>query len=145
MMQLAMTPALQFSPPIDSEELQKGPVLVPYSTPTLAALRVMDLYEASCVGIVDKEGQIVGNLSASDFRGFDPEHLSFVFHPVPTFIKLVHQMEPKEKNVCCRPSDGFMDVIHQMIQRRVHRVWITLEDNTPMGVVTMSDILTALM
>jgi CBS domain-containing protein len=144
LMQLAM-PAILKDCSIDMDHVtQKAPIIAPCDTPTLIALRVMKLYHVSSVGIVDPDGALVGNLSPNDFRGYDFQDLSCLVHPVLTFIKLQHQEDPRMWSISCTKDDQLMILIHRMLRAKVHRIWVCDELLHPLGVVTMTDILTAL-
>ena len=122
----------------------KGPVLVSKDTPTLIALRIMSLYSHSCVGVIEDDGKMVGNISWSDFRGFNMTCLEKILLKVTDYVTQVHHLELKERNVCIDPSTGFTDCLEKMLVNHVHRLWVCDEKNAPVGVITMSDLLEAL-
>ena len=127
-----------------NQDFSKAPLLVYDSTPALVALRVLNLYQKSSVGIVNENGHMTANLSMADFRGFTVDCLRFLLYPVSEYIREVHKIDPMTKNICCTKDYGFVDVIEQMIQNHVHRVWIVHEGGTiPMGTITMTDLLVA--
>ena len=144
-MQIAM-PAILRSIPMETDRVsQKSPIIAPCDCPVLLALRVMKLYGVSCIGVVDPEGSLVGNLSPNDFRGYDFSDLSSLVHPILTFIKLQHQVDPLAWCISCVKDDQLMVLIHRILKAKVHRIWVCDESFHPVGVVTMTDILTALM
>jgi CBS-domain-containing membrane protein len=144
-MQVAM-PAVLRSIPMNMDRFVKtAPIVAPCDTPTVIALRVMKLYDVSCIGVVDPEGSLAGNLSPSDFRGYDFSDLSSLTYPVLTFIKLQHQVDPRAWCISCEKDDELMVLIHRILKAKVHRIWVCDESLHPLGVVTMTDILTALM
>lgn len=120
-----------------------SPIIAPCDIPTVIALRVMYLYDVSCVGIIDPDGALVGNLSQNDFRDYDFTDLSSLVHPVLTFIKLQLQVDPKNWVISCTKDEQVMVLIHRMLREKVHRIWVCDELLHPLGVVTMTDILKA--
>ena len=47
-------------------------------------------------------------------------------------------------SISCTKDDQLMILIHRMLRAKVHRIWVCDELLHPLGVVTMTDILTAL-
>lgn len=144
-MQLAMPVMLRTLPMVVDSDIKKEPLIAPCDTPTLIALRVMKIYQVSCIGIIDPDGALVGNLSSNDFRGFDFGDLSSLVHPVLTFIKLQHQEDPRTWCISCTKDEQVMVLIHRMLRAKVHRIWVCDDYFCPLGVVTMTDILKAFM
>jgi CBS domain-containing protein len=119
---------------------------------TVDAFLLMKEQKISAVAVVDNEGKLVGNMSAGDIKtvGFDVRFFSLLSQPVKTYLQLVHfgwtqegeQKEPKRPFVVkCSPSDSLAYIMKLIVLYRVHRVYITDEQDRPIGVVALADIL----
>ena len=61
-------------------------------TPVLAALRRMADEGVSALAVVDADGKLLSNLSASDLRSLSPQHLSALALPVAAFLEGIGRM-----------------------------------------------------
>ncbi|KAJ3069179.1 hypothetical protein HK102_006981 [Quaeritorhiza haematococci] len=134
------------TPTADEEQVFRtlGTLLIPQTVNVLVACRLMYMSNKSCIGIVEDEtGKLVGNISGADFRGFDKPALHKVLLPVGDFIREIHKVDPLSKTVTCAMSDPLAKIINGVLNAQVHRAWVVDEANRPLGVATMTDILTA--
>jgi 5'-AMP-activated protein kinase regulatory gamma subunit len=86
----------------------------------------------------------VGTLSASDLRGINDETLNTLTLPVREFLDKVQRKAPASP-VRCSPDEKLDTVIDRLIQSRVHRLWITDENQKPVGVVALTDVIRTLL
>jgi len=126
---------------IEYLEMNKGQVIVSvkdtYSV--LFALYGMKRKQVSALAVVDKNGKLVGNFSVSDLRGLLQEEFPNFLLRVDEFLKKFH---PQSMNpLFCKLSDSLKSVVHKLSQRHVHRLWIVDDDLTPVGVVSITDIM----
>jgi len=113
----------------------------------------MTMYESALVGfqrlynqgwevlslpILDKTGDIVATLSASELRGLNHENFGILLLPVLDFLREV--TGGARPVIMARPSAPLGEVIRKVVFGRVHRVWI-VENHKILGVVSLSDIL----
>jgi CBS domain-containing protein len=135
------------------EELNLGTyslITVRDTQPTIAALKILYEHKVSAVAVVNKEGILVGNLSASDLKGAtivtdsdqgaDP--FGSLFLPVITFLKQ-GGMTKFPVGTCTR-NTAFNFVLLRILALRVHRLWIVDEKEHPIGVISLTDIMKAL-
>jgi len=95
----------------------------------------------SALAIVDKNGRLVANLSASDLRGLTEDKLKFLGLPISKYLKAVGSSKLR-KPVTCSPKDSLNDLINKVVPSRIHRVWVTDSSEIPLGVVSLTDIIT---
>ncbi|KAJ3293078.1 hypothetical protein BCR33DRAFT_854158 [Rhizoclosmatium globosum] len=95
--------------------------------------------------VVDAAGLVVATLSASDLRGLSRETLAYVNLNVLDFIKKMDLKSTKEATSSLTPADTLLDAINLLVERDVHRLWILDSVLRPIGVVSQSDVIAAIM
>jgi CBS domain-containing protein len=106
----------------------------------LDGFRKMYIQGVSSVAVVSVvDGHLVANLSASDVRGVTSENVRDVQEPVMSFLTR-HYQKPYHP-VTSYASEKLYDVVLKMITAKVHRVWVVDAAYKPIGIVTISDIL----
>ncbi|KAJ3025418.1 UNVERIFIED_CONTAM: hypothetical protein HDU68_007185 [Siphonaria sp. JEL0065] len=124
-------------------------ITVPSTYTALAAFRIMYLHRVSAVAVVSPTtGQMVANLSASDLRGItaDMESLEALLLPVFEFLETksrnrgVDAIKPDQLRSVTR-DQVFEEAIKVLLESRIHRVWVEDEEEKPVGVLTMGDLL----
>jgi len=103
--------------------------------PTFRAFQMMRKEGVSAVGIVDAEGRLMGNISASDLRGFTPGRMvKALYTSLSRFLgdKPVHSVTA---------SNTLGEVIEKLVTNHIHRVWVVADDGKPIGVVSLCDII----
>ncbi len=111
----------------------------------LEAFRMMSKDKMlTCVGVVNRKGQLTYNLSISDFRGMVPgQHLHLLKLRVEDFLKtmrgdeMVHHLYP----ITCGKQTRLVDVMKMVIDHGVHRCWVVGEDLEPIGLISLSDLI----
>lgn len=144
--------------------------------PQTSAIRAMQMMKdkgVSSLGVVNHEGKLIGNFSASDFRSLQSEHFGSLALPLAEFLALSHRTEfvwhsehptsdaahkfatdPIRRGrphvageevgqalILVAPSETFGSLIVKFATNRVHRVYIVDEDEKPVGIVTLTDVL----
>lgn len=106
--------------------------------------------------MLDENQKLVGTLSASDLRGYAPfflgpfssvlilffsgltdETLSTLLQPVNQFISNAGQKGP----IRCFPDDKLDMAINKLVESKVHRLWVTDENDKPVGVLSLTDVI----
>jgi len=104
----------------------------------LHAFQKMQQEGISAIPVVDGDGKIVGQISASDLRGITTEKLPEVLGTVKDFEEShFGARAPTTVN----ESGTIGDAMVQCIAGRLHRVWVVNGDGKAVGVVTLSDLL----
>jgi len=71
--------------------------VVPSTLPAIQALAKLHEMDVSALGVVSDEGILLSNLSASDLRGIDTDHLEWLALPVGQYLSIVHARDAEEK------------------------------------------------
>lgn len=123
-------------------------VSVPEHQHVADAFRLIKSHKVSGVAVVDADGLLVGNISASDVRldkDFSVDSIvEFCWQPVLNIIKQRKehaQQHNKPYPISVKPSATLQQVIDIIVTNRIHRVYIVDEHNKLQGVVSLSDIL----
>eukprot|EP00456_Euglypha_rotunda_P071335 TRINITY_DN6367_c0_g1_i4.p1 TRINITY_DN6367_c0_g1~~TRINITY_DN6367_c0_g1_i4.p1 ORF type:complete len:127 (-),score=20.05 TRINITY_DN6367_c0_g1_i4:112-492(-) len=98
-------------------------------------------WELSGIPVVDKTGDIVATLSASDLRGLTKETFKNLLLPVLDFLRLVHG--GSRPVISAQPESELGEVIRKFVFGRVHRAWI-VKNHKILGVISLSDVLAKL-
>lgn len=96
------------------------------------------------VGVVDKDGVLVDNISASDLKtiGADGSNLSMLFQPIGEFLKDKREDAKVRSLLSVKASHSFEHVVGLVVSARAHRVFVVDEQGRPEAVISLVDILT---
>jgi len=125
----------------------RTPITVPYSKVTINAFLWMYFNRVTSVGVVTEEGKLWSVLSVSDLKAlhsitFDRLTKSLKYFIPEDLRKALGQ--PENLLVQCKANATVKDVIHTMKTNNVHRVFIVDSTNVPIGIVTLTDLLSGL-
>jgi len=106
---------------------------------TIHAFWLMIFDKVHGIPIVDRNGILIANLSASDIKGISRGNLPFssLLYPIREFIQKGCLKPP----IKCTWRTSFMNLIQQLALFRVHRVWIVDADDKLEGVITLTTIM----
>jgi len=102
-------------------------------------LKFMVEHKLSAVPVVDKNGRMVANFSATDLLGLNESNFSLLQLSVKKFLFSVHGF-PKPP-VVCTTADTVEAVLLKLEVHKVHRVYIVDNSMRPTGVISMTDIM----
>lgn len=86
-------------------------------------------------------GRLMGTFSGTDLRGLFQEKFPSLLKPVLDFIREQH---PQSLSCVTVPATApLLDVVRLMAASRVHRVWMVNDSFEPIGVISMTDVLSA--
>ncbi|CAG8584299.1 9106_t:CDS:2 [Ambispora gerdemannii] len=105
----------------------------------LTAFRKIYEDKVNAVAILNDEGMLVGEISAADLRGLNRSRLNDLEKPVVMFMNTCKG--GLVKPLTCREKYTLSQVMSGIMLRKVHRAWLLDDDNIPIGVITLSDIL----
>jgi CBS domain-containing protein len=103
------------------------------------AFYLMYYNDVHAVAIVDSEGELCANISASDVRGLSD--LSMLLLPVMEYLREVNRHSPPKAPLTVLSNTCLKSAINKMAMYRVHRLWIVDGKGKPTGVVAIQDIL----
>jgi CBS domain-containing protein len=109
------------------------------SDTVLTALHKLDAKNFSALAVTDDSGRLTGNFSASDLRGLYAEHF-------PSFLKPVHEFLEEHSPGSNAPQVAMddatlADVVKQLREGKLHRLWVVNGDFKPVGVISLTDIM----
>ncbi|KAJ3299626.1 hypothetical protein HK104_008219 [Borealophlyctis nickersoniae] len=125
-------------------------VTVPDTATALEGFRVLHANDVTAVAVVDADGRIAANLSASDMRGMTDTSLESLTEPVYNFLETGTKRKPDQLKSdqlrVVEPTTPLITAVEKarsphMLEAHIHRVWITGETDEAIGVVTVTDAL----
>ncbi|KAI9096563.1 hypothetical protein DFS34DRAFT_623259 [Phlyctochytrium arcticum] len=148
--ELALRRAQQKNPRSQSTNANNKSRVVTVSdkSSALSAFREMHKHNVSAVAITDEQNALVANLSASDLRNMSASNLDTLLDNVFTFLEVdCHRRADQVK----ADQLKFVEVgqkVHVAVQAmrdaHIHRIWIADDNDHPVGVVTLSDVLSVM-
>jgi len=120
-------------------------ITCPSNASTLAAFRLMFIHRKNAVAVVDKDGRLIANLSCSDLRGLHRGNLDTLLLPVYEFLEISSKdregglLPDQLRNAT--PDTPLDVVVNMMLESHIHRVWLTNDNDEPVGVVSITDVL----
>jgi CBS domain-containing protein len=125
-----------------------------------SAFKLMKEKKVSGVAVINKDGKLVGNISANDlkFVGFDLSYFSYLSrpareylawlnttnfskHPTRNPLLILKQNERGEVLITCTKKDTLADIIKSICNFRIHRIYEVDEAGKPIAVISIYDIL----
>jgi len=136
-------------------DANKGVVCVTADTIALEAFHLMFEKKLSCVGVTDYDGKLIGNLSASDLRGLEVDRFTSLFRGTADFLKIAKALSRPYATIlnaalndlralAIKKEDAFETLLDLVCKHRVHRAYIVDKDAKPLGIITLTDILSML-
>jgi CBS domain-containing protein len=105
----------------------------------LSALLTCYQNDVTGLAVTDKSGKIVGNLSAHDLIGITSKNLSLLSLSVDNF--LAFEGKPIKPAITVKITDNLEIAFLKITAYRIHRVYIVDENQMPVGVVSLTDLL----
>jgi CBS-domain-containing membrane protein len=106
---------------------------------TIHAFWLMNFDKVYGIPIVDSNGKLIANISASDIKGISTGRLPFsaLLLPIREFIKTARLIPPAK----CTWESTFFDVIQTLALFRLHRIWIVDAHDKPVGIITLTTLM----
>jgi CBS domain-containing protein len=110
---------------------------------TISAYWTMHVQRVSATAVVDSRGTLLGTLSASDLRQLGST-LSWtqLLEPVSRFLQ--RAQGARSAPIAITESTPFSVALWKLALYRIHRVWVIDEEQRPVGVVSLTDVIRAL-
>ena len=118
------------------------------------AFRLMSKHNISGLPVVSADGKLVGNISESDLQAIQSNaaYLKQLFQPIREYLAdmarhrtdLGPRARPARHLVICDPIDSYRQVVEKVVEHKVHRCFVVDAENKLLGVITLHDILSAL-
>jgi len=106
------------------------------------AFRLMRLARTPGLAIVNENEEIVGNISARDLKKISGD--AKFFHRIFSNV-LVFEDRRRLPIITVKVENTLMDVINLLEKHHIHRVYIVDDINRPIGVISLTDILAAIL
>lgn len=104
------------------------------------AFFLMYFNKVSAVAIVDEEQKLLANLSASDLRGL-MKHGGTASLLKPVLAYLMETQEFHRHPMTCKLGSRLETIVLRLGLFRLHRLWIVDDDERPIGLVSLTDIM----
>lgn len=128
---------------IDSLALGSSPVLCASLYQCVAdAFHLMVSKGVRSIGIINKTDEVeelVANLSLSDLKGLTEENFKNLSRNVFEFL-LATQDTPKPV-ISCNNTISFQDLLGEMVENKIHRVYLVDNLQKPKAVISLIDVL----
>jgi 5'-AMP-activated protein kinase, regulatory gamma subunit len=123
---------------------QEKPVSISKDATVNDAINSIVENNVSALPVVDKDGVLVANFSASDLKGMVTEQWPNFTQNVEEFLK--SHSKGSLTPVYCSEDINLLDVTNVLAyggheKARIHRVWVCDKDKKPIGAVSMTDIM----
>lgn len=138
-----------FTHSIDELKMGHSPVFSALSTaPALAAFELIDKKQISGLAMIDVEGSLIGNISATDLKLLlkHPD-LRILTRTLRDFLSTVRQLDPHTKVPAATvpPDASLGKVIAKFAATKMHRLYVTSDSHKPILNISLTDVLSALL
>jgi len=131
--------------PIRNSKFTSNVECVNWKESTLDCFIKMHNKKLSALAVIDDSGKLVGNLSASDLKGFQLFLKDFndLLQPLSSFLSIVRKKQGREENFAVGVSQdtSVRDVVGKLNEEIIHRVYIVDNDNKPIGIFSLTDLM----
>ena len=108
----------------------------------------MWFYALSAVGIVNKEGKLVGNISMRDVKqfGYGNRFYSLLGESLLAWLTQIRRCDPRrtipddQDPIRVKATTKFAEAVSLVNHYKIHRVWIVNDKDEPIGVISLTDI-----
>jgi len=129
---------------IDLNNLAERVITVTPDELTYMAFRKMDENNVHGLAVVDDQGRVIANLSASNIRGISRRNFQVLRFPLGEFLRRDRRVGWWQTPIYVKASDPFGTVFFQFTSTGLHRQYILDDNNRPTHVITPTDMLKAL-
>jgi CBS-domain-containing membrane protein len=129
---------------MDLNNLSEKVITITPNEFTYLAFRRMNENNAKGVAVVDNEGRIIANLSASNIRGISRRNFQVLRFPLGEFLRRDRRVGWWQTPIYVKATDPFGLVFFQFAATGLHRLYILDNNNRPTHVIVPADILKTL-
>jgi len=118
-------------------------VSVTPDTLTVEAFKLMAEKRLNSVAIVNKEGVLMGSLSATDLKGLREFKFMRLLLPVSEFVAEIRKEQGRnaEYVVKCYQNTSLKRLVELVNHEHVHRIFVVDDNNRPLAVVSLTDLI----
>jgi len=120
----------------------RGMYKVPMTASALDTFRLMEKRNLSGLAVVDQTGKLVGNTSGRDLKLFVQKQETLE-QPIMQFLNKIRQesIDIKSPTISVRENETLKMVVAKLAATKIHRVFVTTPEYTPIRVVSVQDII----
>jgi len=120
---------------------QNQPKIVKHSV--IAADAFRQIGRNCCMGlaVVDDNGCLIGNLSATDLKGVTRNNCPILNSSVQEFITRDQKRGWWERPISIDLNDSLYHTIHQFVSLGIHRMYVVDDQHRPIGEVSLRDVM----
>jgi CBS domain-containing protein len=108
-------------------------------SPAIEGFKQLGRNKFGAVAVMDSNGKLLGNLSASDLRGVAVDFLvKTILRPARNFLQLVQGVDVAP--VTTKLDETLGSAVRKMLEHRVHRVWVVDDQGCLDTVVSLTDV-----
>jgi CBS-domain-containing membrane protein len=110
----------------------------------LAYQAFMEVHKKGCDGIavVDSNGKLIANVSASNIKGMTRRNYQLLFRPLTQYLARDRKRGWWQLPLCTTLDTKLENVVLQFVAAKVHQMYICDEEGKPTGEVSLSDVMT---
>lgn len=131
---------------VEAMGLVHGCIKARVDSPLQEVLQILLGNKVSGLALVNEEGKITGNFSASDLRGIRTN--AFHFFQKSVLFYLARETLPSTLSptgsVTCPQDVSLGQVLEMLVKNKIHRVYVTDDYDHPRGVISLTDVLASL-
>lgn len=127
---------------LEQLEFVRDVVSVDASCSAAEAFAKMVAANVSSVAVVAADGEFLCSLGSDDLRGLRSSTFPLLAKPVAQFLVALHGHT--QLPVTARPGDRLSAVLKRLAQNRLHRMYILDAKKSPVGILTLTDAMRAL-
>jgi len=129
---------------IQDLNLMRCCVMVPFDTPVGETLRVLTEHKISGLSLVDWENKLMANFSASDLKGMMPRAFVLFNSSTLDFLRQGTEVKSLTPPITCSANARLDGVMDTLAKKHAHRIFVTDTNNHPIGIVSLTDIMSVL-
>jgi CBS domain-containing protein len=120
---------------------QSPPKIVKHSI--IAADAFKQIGKNCCMGlaVVDDNGVLIGNISATDLKGVTRNNCPILNSSVQEFITRDQKRGWWERPISIDLNDSLYHTIHQFVSLGIHRMYVVDDQQRPIGEVSLRDVM----
>jgi CBS domain-containing protein len=93
------------------------------------------------VALVDNNGKLIANISASNIKGMTRANIQLLFRPLTDFLARDRKKGWWQLPICTTLDTTLENVVLQFVATKVHRMYIVDNEGKPTGEVSLSDVI----
>jgi len=123
---------------------QRKPITVDMSVQAYQAFMEIHKQGSEGVAMVDANGKLIANVSASNIKGMTRRNYQLLFRPLTQYLARDRKRGWWQLPLCTTLDTKLEQVVLQFVAAKVHRMYICDAEGRPTGEVSLSDVMAQL-